>query len=119
MYTWYFIVHYTNSIANPLTQENPLYFTYGEDDFRGATFAIVDDDEKASLRDNMEGNENSMDKKPKAKSPTATTRPTPRYENDYEELSNIWGIYFNAVNFCSIAYYIYLSMKKYLIMKNQ
>ena len=77
-----FTVHFTNSIANPLTQENPLYFTIDE----GATFAIVDDDEKASLRDNMEVNVSSMDVKPKARSPTSTTQATTRYENDYENL---------------------------------
>lgn len=78
-------VHYTNSIANPLTQENPLYFTYGEDDFCGATFAIVNDDDKAALRDNMEVNISSMDKKPKARSPTEV----PKHENDYEELAKV------------------------------
>lgn len=72
------------SVANPLTQENPLYFTVGEGDFSGATFAVNDDD-KASLRDNMEVNISSMDKRPKAR-PQATN---PSYANDYEELSNI------------------------------
>ena len=73
------------SVANPLTQENPLYFTVGEGDFCGATFAVNDDD-KAPLRDNMEVKVSSMDKRPKAARPQATN---PSHANDYEELSKI------------------------------
>ena len=76
-------MHFTNSIANPLTQENPLYFAIGEGDFRGATFSVTEDDDKAPLKDNMVVNVSSMDRKPKARSPTTNT---PKCENEYEQL---------------------------------
>ena len=77
-------VHFTNSIADSLSQENPLYFVVGEGDFRGATFAVVDDDDKAPLKDNMVVNVSSTDRNPKAIPPTTTN--SPKCENEYEEL---------------------------------